>query len=570
MNSFQGIREKIIVRQFDESGVLKLSNELKVPIPIAKILYGRGYTSFDACKLFFRPSMDDFNDPFLFVDMQKAADRILTAITRNEKIVVHGDYDVDGVTSTALVIRVLRKLGAICDYYLPNRLTEGYGISSAGVHAIHQMEAGLIITVDCGITAQDEINCARELGIDCIITDHHEPKELISGAIAVLNPKVDNRYPYKHLAGVGVALKLCQALVYKAGQHRSIWEQNLDLVALGTAADIVPLTGENRIIAKLGYQQFQNTQNAGLKALLAVQKLTGKELNTNTIVFQISPCINAIGRLGDPHKGVDLLLTDNDENALQFAKDLQDANLKRRTLDSQVAIEATSWVEEHCHPEKDFALVVGKEDWHVGVIGIVASKLVDKFHRPAILLSIGEDGIARGSGRSIPNLHLLDALNECSFYLESFGGHAAAAGLNIKSDKIADFRLAFNNAVQQKLSIDDLRPIVYADLEVELNDLSDKFFRIIKEMEPFGPGNMRPVLYSKNLAHKYSPRIVGTNHLKMSISSGGVVMDAIAWGYGERLPEIKNQGNFKMAFTLDQNEWNGKVNLQMQVKGITL
>lgn len=503
--------------------------------------------------------------------MEYCVKRISCAIEQKEKIIVYGDYDVDGITSTALMISVLRLLGADCDYFLPNRLTDGYGLSERGIRLAAQNGARLIITVDCGTTAFNEVEICRSLGIDIIITDHHEPKEQIPDSIAVLNPKLPQcKYPYKGLAGVGVALKLCQALAIFSGRGEELWRPCLDFVALGTAADIVPLTGENRIIAKLGFEILRDTSHKGLRELIAQQGLTGKKISTSQVVFQLAPCINAVGRLGDPGRGVELLLTDDQEVASRCAREMREANLERRAIDSSLAEEAFSWVMANCCPEEDFALVLGGETWHSGVIGIVASRMVEKFHRPAVLFSIGPDGMARGSGRSIPGLHLLDTLGQCADLLEGFGGHAAAAGVTMKSSNMESFRARFNEQVRLALKPEDLVPLVTADAEVKLSQLTPKFFRIVKDMEPFGPANMRPVLFCRDLKNKYPPRLVGSKHLKMVVSSEGIVMDAIGFNFGDRIDETRKADSVSLAFSLDENEWNGKTSLQMKLKGISL
>jgi single-stranded-DNA-specific exonuclease len=571
MSRFVPVKERITVRQVDQDAVERLAAELNVPTGIAAVLVGRNFTTFDSCKAFFRPEIEGFYDPFLFVSMEKAVVRILDAIAKREKIMVYGDYDVDGVTSTALMVHVLRTLKADCDYYLPNRLTDGYGISKHGIEQICQSGTKLIVSVDCGITSNDEVELAHQAGVDFIVTDHHEPKESVPQAIAVLNPKAPGSgYPDTALAGVGVALKLCQALAKRSGYGDTLWKPYLDLAALGTAADIVPLTGENRIIARYGFEQLSDSSLVGVRELIAQQGLTGKKLSTSQVVFQLAPCINAVGRLGDPRRGVELLLTRDQETATNYAKDLRAANIERRELDNAVAEEAGAWVYCNCDPDNDVAIVVGKEDWHVGVIGIVASKMVEKFHRPSILFSIDSDGMARGSGRSIPGLHLLDALNHCADILEGFGGHAAAAGLTLKSENIDKFRKKFNSVVRDMVKPDDLLPLVVADAEVSLTQLTPKFFRIIKEMEPFGPGNMRPVFLCRDLQHRTPPRIVGSNHLKMCVTAEGSVMDAIGFNLGDRIADVTKKNEFGLAFSLEENEWNGKINLQMKVRGVSL
>ena len=566
-------RERILLREIDSGAARKLAAELNVPQVVASILVGRKLTTFNECKKFFRPCLEDFHDPFLFRDMERAVSRIRQAIDAGEKIIIYGDYDVDGVTSTVLLIKALRRIGANCDYYLPNRLTEGYGVSDGGIRRAAQNGASLIITVDCGITSCIQADLASSLGIDLIITDHHEPKEKLPRAFAIINPILPGSgYPDKSLAGVGVALKLCQALGTAAGRGQEFWLDLLELAALGTAADIVPLTGENRVIASLGFSQMQDSAITGLRALIEGQGLTGKKLSTSEVVFQIAPCINAAGRLGDPKRGVELLLTEDRALAALYAKELREANLERRALDSSVADEAARWIEANCSPEKDFSIVAGSADWHIGVIGIVASRMAERFCRPSILFSLGEDGTARGSGRSIPGLHLLDALGECSALLESYGGHAAAAGLQIRNDKIDEFREKFNSVIKERLSPDDLVPKVIADAEAPITSITNKLLRIIKQMEPFGPGNMRPILLCRDLKHRFAPRTVGQNqnHLKLSLSSQGVVMDAVAFNFGERIAEVSSSQALTVAFALEENEWNGKVSLQMNVKGISV
>jgi single-stranded-DNA-specific exonuclease len=567
--SFSTLREKISLRGVDPAAASKLAAELNVPPVAAALLVGRGLMDFAQCKAYFRYGIESFLDPFLFGGMEKAVKRIMSAIASGEKIVIYGDYDVDGVTATALLTRVLARLGANCGYYLPNRLTEGYGISETGIRHAAKDGAALIISVDCGVTACEEARLAASLGMEMIITDHHEPKDALPEALALINPKLhDCGYPDKALAGVGIALKLCQALALAAGKGSGLWSDLLELAALGTAADRVPMTGENRVITALGFARMPASEIVGLRALVDVQGLSGKTLSTGQVVFQLAPCINAVGRLGDPRRGAELLLTSDAAVAALYAKELREANLERRALDSLAAEEAFRWVEENCTPENDFGLVVASPQWHVGVIGIVASKVVERYNRPAILISIGEDGAAKGSGRSVPDFHLLQALDACSEILDAYGGHAAAAGLTLRADKIDAFRQKFNETVKSKLSGKDLAPQVTADAEASISELTPKLLRIIKQMEPFGPGNMRPVLLTRGLKHRYPPRLVGQKHLKMTLTDGKAVMDAIAFGMGERLPEVSAAGSVDVAFGLEENEWNGKVSLQMNVKGI--
>lgn len=572
MNSECLPREKISIKKTDKTIIELLMQELSVSLTMATILAARGLDSFDVCKDFFRPEISHFHDPFCLSGMQNAVDRILKAIENDEKIIIHGDYDVDGVTSTVLLVRYLRRIGCKnCSYYLPNRLTEGYGISKKGIDKMHAQGVTLIITVDCGITANKEVAYAKELGIDCIITDHHEPHDILPDAIAVIDPKKKNdTYPDKNLAGVGVALKLCQALNKAKEFDDKLWVDLLDIVSLGTAADIVPLVGENRIIVKIGFELLSKTVNIGLRSLIKLQSIDKQPISTSEVVFLLAPCINAAGRLGDSSRGVKMLLTEDESEADLFAKELVALNLERRALDKHVQDSAVSWVNDNVDFSDEFSLVAGHTDWHVGVIGIAASKLVEKYYRPTFLFSIGKDGLAKGSGRSIRGLHLLDALKDCEHLLVSYGGHKAAAGATVKAENLPALREAFNTAVQARLTKDNLVPLIIADAEVDIAGLTPKFFRIVKQMEPFGPGNMRPVLLCHGLTNKYKPRVVGKNHLKMTVKKHGQVMDAIAFNFGERINEIQNSDTFSLAFSLDENTWNGKTSLQMKVKGVSV
>jgi single-stranded-DNA-specific exonuclease len=571
VNTFRTPREVICLRDVDRAAASALAERMNVSLTVATILAGRGLTTYDACREYFRPSHTSFHDPFLLHGMQRAVERIRSAIERSERITVYGDYDVDGVSATALLMRVLSRLGARCDHYLPNRLTEGYGMSAEGVDECARRGTSCIITVDCGIGAAVEVERAKAAGIDCIVSDHHEPHGILPGACAVINPRVSGcAYPCADLAGAGVALKICQALAVASNKGESLWEDFLELAALGTAADIVPLLGENRVIVSLGFDRLAHTANPGLRALMQQQGISGGDISTTKVVFQIAPCINAAGRLGDPSRGVQLLLTEDPAQAQLYARELREANRERQALDAQVQEEAIAWVQANCDPERDFAIVAAQPHWHAGVIGIAASRVVEKFCRPAFLFTIGSDGRAKGSGRSIAGLHLLEALNECSGLLETYGGHAAAAGATISAGNIDAFRRRFNDAVKSRVRIEDLVPRIVADAEVGLGELDRKFLNIIKQMGPFGPGNMRPVLLCSNLRHRSEPRIVGRGHLKMAVTASGMVMDAIAFNFGERLDEIRGAGSFSLAFALDENEWNGQVNLQMKVKGVKI
>jgi single-stranded-DNA-specific exonuclease len=448
-------------------------------------------------------------------------------------------------------------------------LTEGYGVSLEGINKLARDGARLIITVDCGVGAREETLLAKSLGMDVIITDHHEPKETLPDAIAVLDAKAPGSgYPDDNLAGVGVALKLCHALAIKANKPQEFWTQYLDLAAVGTAADIVALVGENRVIAKLGFEQLSRTKNPGLRALISEQGLSGKPLSTSEVGFQIAPCINAVGRLGDPKRGVELLLTDDPAMAARFARELKAANIERRAIDKAMQEEAFVWVERNWDPARDYAIIIAQPKWHCGVVGIVASKVVERYHRPTLLFSINDEGVARGSGRSIPAVHLHKILGECAQLLESFGGHAAAAGMTIKQSNLEQFRECFNQAVKRTVTLEDMIPCIKADSEIDLKECTYPFFNMIRRLEPFGPGNARPLFLCRNLTHKYEPRIVGAKHLKMMVAGGGQTMDAVGFNHGHRFNEVKKALKFSLVFSLDENEWNGRKSLQMKVKGV--
>lgn len=562
-------QERISVVPVDQESVTSLAAQLSVSPVVATMLVRRGLNTYDACRAFFNPDCADLLDPFLFSAMERAAQRVIKAMRDNEKVVVYGDYDVDGVTATALMIRYLRQLGCSCSYHLPNRLADGYGLSESGVESCAVTGATLMITVDCGIGAVEQVAQAGALGMDVIVTDHHEPKDALPAALAVLDHKVEGcGYPQQVLSGVGMAFKLCQAVNRLLGREDMDLLALLDLVAVGTAADIVPLTGENRVIVAKGFAKLRNSTVCGLRSLVAVQELTGQDLTTSHVVFQLAPCINAVGRLGDPLRGVELLVTENPDRAMELARILVAANRERRALNEQVENEVAAWVQDHCDGSRDVTIVAARTGWHVGVIGIVASRIVDMFHRPTVIVTIGEDGIARGSGRSIPGFHLLAALDRCSDLLTTYGGHAAAAGISLPAEKIPQFRERFNLVAREQLSPEGLVPVIRVDAEVALAELTSRLMRIMKRMGPFGPANMRPVMVSRGLTNRTSPRIVGNGHLKLTVSQNGAVMDAIAFNLGNRLDAVRGADSFGLAYTLDENEWNGKVSLQLKVKGV--
>ncbi len=573
MSSYKRPREELRLREADPLLVENLSQELSISETLARVLVARGLHDFEKSKAFFNPSLEGFHDPSLFRFMEKAVDRILLAIERDEPITIHGDYDVDGVTSTTVLMRVFRKLKIRCDYYLPDRLTQGYGLTTVGIDNIAQRGSKLIITVDCAITAVEAVAHAKTLGIDTIITDHHEPQEELPDAVAILDHKVAGEtYPEQNLAGVGMALKLAQAVCRRLNAPEDFWADELDIVSLGTAADIVPLVGENRLIAHFGYKKMRETKNLGLATLMKLQKVAGKDITTADVVFKLAPCINAAGRLGDPTRGVKLFLSEDEGESLLFARELVKVNTERKAYDEKVQREAIEFAETEVDMDDEYVVVAGRSDWHAGVIGIAASKLVERFCRPAFLFSIGEDGKAHGSGRSIEGCDLVEALTECSDLLRSYGGHKVAAGASLMAENFPEFRRRFNLAVKKQLTKEQLVPVVKCDAEIRIAQLTPKFFNIIKRMEPFGPRNMRPVLISHNITNRVAPKTVGKGglHLKMSVISEGQVIDAIGFNLGDRAKELALAEHFTLAFTLTENEYMGRCNLQMNIKGILI
>lgn len=553
------------------SRVLEFSKSINVPPAIGNLLIERGIDTFDRAKSYFRPSIDDLHDPFIMPHMQKAVDRIEQAIKNDETIAIYGDYDVDGITSSALVYLALSRLGVKVTAYLPNRLEEGYGLSKKGIKEIAKSGAKLIITVDCGITACKEVDDAAECGLEVIITDHHEPGPVLPKALAILNPKMaDNPYPEKELAGVGVAFKLVQGIFCKMDMEKEKAYEYLDLVALGSAADIVPLMGENRILVKYGFERMKNTANIGLRELIRSAGLCDKDISTSHIVFSLAPMINAVGRLGNPDLGFFLMITDSASKAENIVQLLRADNEKRKEIDRQVTEEAVKLAEETIDFEKDRVIVLSSQEWHSGVIGIVASRLVERFYRPTVLISI-EDGLGKGSARSISGFHIYNALSECRDLLIKFGGHKYAAGISIDENTIPAFREKLNKVAAKNLEGHPLVPVVKPCGHLNLGDIDARFMRLLKLLEPYGPGNQRPIFYSDSLRLVGKPNIVGSQHLKFSVVQDGNSFDTIAFGMADRKEDLyQSFNNFGLAFGLEENVWNGSTRIQLRIKGIDL
>ena len=562
--------DRIWVRQpCDEAQARRLADALGVSNVTARVLCIRGLDDPDAARRFLSPSLDGLHDPLLMAGMEPAVDALMGAIARRDRIAIHGDYDVDGVTSTVILRRALELLGADVTHFLPERLRDGYGLQPASIERLHAEGVRLIVSVDCGIRGVEAAERARELGVDLIITDHHEPDAVLPRALAVLNPKrQDCRYPDKHLAGVGVALKLVQALCTRAG--RTEWLRGfVKVAAIGTLADVVPLVGENRIIAKIGLDLLsRGPHKVGLRALLEACGLTGKTLDSYHIGFVLAPRVNAAGRMSTPDIAARLLLASDESlahEARALAEQLNAENLRRQQEEAEIVAQARKAVDTDPEIGSRMVIVVAGEGWHRGVIGIVASKLVDAFHRPAIVLSI-DGGVAHGSCRSIPSFSVLAALESCAGLMTAFGGHRQAAGLTMDAARIRELRAQVNAFAESALEPDDLRPRLWIDGAVTLRDLDDRFAAELASLAPFGAGNPCPIFSARGLEVVDGPRRLKDRHLNMAFREGGRVMRGIAWRAAEREAFVAgHRGGVDVAFSVERETWNGSQYLQLSV-----
>jgi single-stranded-DNA-specific exonuclease len=554
----------------DELAVKDLADSLNISIVLARLLVERDIKTFDQSKNFFRPSTDYLHDPFLMDGMEAATYRLIQALTENQLITIYGDYDVDGTCATAILYMFLKELDAKVEFYIPKRLTEGYGISLQAIDQVKSRNTSLLVSVDCGITAIEETAYANKLGIDVIICDHHQPKDIIPDALAVLDPlKPSCNYPFKYLSGAGVAFKLAQGLAERIGK-RDVPNKYLDLAALAGAADIVPLTDENRIIVSAGLNQINESPRPSLEALMEVSHLKPGCLNSGQIVFTIAPRINAVGRLGDAERAVKLLITEDKNEVLELARVLENENYERRKIDVDTFESAIQIVEDTLDFDNDRAIILHNEEWHPGVIGIVASRLVEKYYRPTILFTT-IDGVAKGSARSISNLDIYEAIQKCEEQLIHFGGHRAAAGLAIEIENLSEFKTRFNEIVRSSLTEEDLMPEISIDSSLSFSEITPKFLRVLDQFAPFGPGNMRPVFVSENVSVSNTPRIVGKNHLLCSLkqNGSGKLFDCIGFNMGEYYDTIINShGDLNIVYTIDKMVRNDKTFPQFRLKDI--
>ncbi len=560
----------VIDCDYNEEDVDRLSKELGIPDLLSKILLKRGIDSFEKARQYFRPDLEALHDPFLMKDMDIAVDRLVRALENGEKIMVYGDYDVDGVSGASLLYLVLSQLvGPKVSYYIPDRITEGYGLSVKSIDEIAEQGVSLIVTIDCGVTAVEEITHANALGIDVIVADHHQPGEQLPPAVAVLDPKrPDCPYPFKELAGVGVGFKFMQALYQRLGLSEAELDQFLDIVALGSCADIVPVIDENRILVRHGLDRINFNPRYGIKALLESSGIEKKEITVGLIVFVLAPRINAVGRMGDAKRAVQLFTARSLQEARAIARELERENKIRRNVDETTFKEALEIVENHLNPQEDHAFVLYKKDWHPGVIGIVASRIVERYYRPTIMISV-VDGIGKGSARSIAGFNIYEAIRDCSHLLTAFGGHKYAAGLTIEEAKIPEFIQCFKTIARERITPQDLVPQMTIDCEAEFQYFDERFLRLLKLMSPFGPMNMRPVFMSRNVRIAEEPTIVGSNHLKLVLEQGGQRFEAIGFNMAEFLPKIQKKGGVvDCAYVLEENRWNGKKTIQLRLKDI--
>jgi single-stranded-DNA-specific exonuclease len=546
----------------------QLASALSIDSLLASLLIQRGVDTFDEARRFFRPSLEDLHNPFLMKDMDLAVTRLEESFQKNEKILIYGDYDVDGTTSVSLVYDFLSSVYPNIDYYIPDRYKEGYGVSQQGIDWAKENNFALIISLDCGIKSVDKVAYAKSLGIDFIVCDHHLPGEELPAAVAILDAKrEDCTYPYKELCGCGVGFKLMQALCIHKGIDQKKIFQYLDFVAIAICSDIVPITGENRVMVFLGMEVINKNPRPGIQALTDISGYK-KIREVSNIVFGLGPRINAAGRIAHAKVAVRLLISKTEEEATGYAANLNDKNITRKDFDSNITEEAVSMIRHDELLSEAKSTVLYKEDWHKGVIGIVASRCIEKYYRPTIILTKSGDHAA-GSARSVHGFDVHAAIADCADLLEQFGGHMYAAGLTMKIENIDAFRFKFEQVVSSRIQPEQLIPRIDIDKKIELNQISYKFYRILKQMAPFGPLNMQPVFVSENLQDDGRARLLKDQHLKLYLKQGNsTVYEAIGFGMPQHFERIKKGDKFHLCFSIDENEYNGEKSLQLQIRDI--
>ncbi|MGE7778080.1 single-stranded-DNA-specific exonuclease RecJ [Chitinophaga sp. NPDC101104] len=559
------MQKRWTVKKYQPSQEQQLQAALKIHPILCRLLVQRGITKFEDARHFFRPSLDDLHDPWLMKDMDKAVSRLEEAFFRREKILVYGDYDVDGTTAVATVYGFLQQLYDNIEFYIPHRYREGYGISMQGIEYARDNDFGLVIALDCGIKSVEYIGHAASLGIDFIICDHHLPDAILPPAVAILNPKQEDcPYPYKELSGCGIGFKLISALAQKKGIPMSGVYQYLDLVSTSIAADIVPMTGENRVLAFHGLKQVNEAPSPGIKALLRLSNLKEK-LTTSNLVFVIAPRVNAAGRMDDARKAVNLFMETDEDKAFAIAEMLHGDNQERKGIDMSITQEAVSIIQNDAEMIARKSTVLFQPHWHKGVVGIVASRLIDKyFYRPTIILTQSNDKVA-GSARSVSGFNVYEAIHQCKDLLENYGGHFYAAGMTLKPENVTAFQERFEAVVSATISPDLLIPEIVIDTEVWLSDLTPAFYNILRQFEPLGPENLRPVFIARNLTDTGFSRIVKDEHIKLSVRQrGGTPFSGIGFFMADKFEIISGKKPFDLVFTVEENEWNGNTTLQLK------
>ncbi len=551
-----------------------LQESLGVGSILAQLLIQRGVNTFDEAKVFFRPELSDLHDPFLIKDMDRAIERLNLALSHNEKILIYGDYDVDGTTAVALVYTFLSRYTHNIDFYIPDRYTEGYGISFKSVDFAAENSFTLVVALDCGIKAVDKVKYAAEKGIDFIICDHHNPGDELPPAVAVLDSKRDDcTYPYKQLSGCGVGFKLMQAFAQNNGIDFSLLQPLLDLVAVSVASDIVPITGENRVLAFYGLRQLNENPRVGLKGIIDVCKINAKELTISDIVFKIGPRINASGRMHSGREAVELLITQDPDFALQRSTLINNYNEERRDIDKRTTDEAKAQLVMTEGYADRHSIVVYNEEWNKGIVGIVASRLCEEFYKPTVVLTKA-NGLVSGSARSVKGFDLYSAIDSCHDLLENFGGHLYAAGLTLREENVEAFAKSFEEFVSQNITQEQLSPQIEIDAEMPFSELSPRFFRILKQFAPFGPCNMKPVFCTRRVYDAGGSRVVGKDkaHLKLELrdESGENVFSGIAFHMSRFAESLKAHQPIDICYTLEENTFNGITTMQLQVRDIKL
>ncbi len=549
----------------DEAKVEQLQKKYNINKILATILVNRNIIEEEQIRQFLKPTREDFHNPFLITDMKIAVDRIIEAIEQKQKVTIYGDYDVDGITSITVLKSFLRERGLETQSYIPNRLDEGYGLNKPAIKKIAEAGCELMITVDCGISGVEEIEYANSLGIETIITDHHEPGNQLPKANAIIdNKRKDSQYPFRELAGVGVVFKLIQAISMKLKLKEEEYLKYLDIVCVGTISDIVPLIDENRVIAKLGLMLIRQTKNIGLKAIINTSGYT--KIDSGSISFGVAPRINACGRMGKAEEALKLFLSKNLNEVSELSRKLNDYNRIRQETEKEIYENAVKQIEEQ-HLQDNRTIIIAGENWHHGVIGIVSSKITEMYFKPSILLSFEEDGIGKGSGRSIPGFDLHEALMQCTDSIEKFGGHAMAVGVTVKKSKFQEFKKQFEE-IASKQHIEDIIPIVNIDAKINLTDINKDIVESLKQLEPFGEGNKMPIFMFKNLKIDSIRALSEGKHLKVTLKDNNIVINAIGFNIGNLAEEYKIGDKIDIAGVLEINTFNGVETIQINIKDI--